>query len=329
MVNGNHVEIDNALARTFVPKREPGAHKWGVGGVLVIAGSPSYPGAAILASRAAGRAGAGIVQLAAPRSVIGIVAAAIPEVAHLPLPETESASGARQAAGLIREHAAKAKAILIGPGLGDDEASHGLLGGLFGFGERASSVRTRLGFGGTAVPAADGGANGDETLQTATEAGMVVDADALNWLARQPSWWEHLPPRRLVLTPHPGEMSRLLDRPVEEIVADPETAATEAARTWHQVVLLKGERAVVSDGERTLVAAAGAPSLTTAGSGDVLAGTVAALLAQTGSPVDAAALAVYLGLAASREVESRFGVTGLLATDLPDAIATAMVDLTA
>ena len=327
MATDTQRDIDEALARKLLPTRAPDAHKWGVGGVIVVAGSPSYPGAAVLASRAAGRAGAGIVLLATSRSVISAVASAIPEVAFVPLPETESSSGARHAAELIREKTEKAKAAVIGPGLGDDDASHGLLGSLFGFGERSQAVRERLGFGGVSATNADASGVPTETILTGTDIRVVLDADALNWLARQPDWWDHVLPQRLVLTPHAGEMGRLLDCPTDDILADPVGTARAAAAKWNQVVLLKGERAVVTDGSQVLVAEGGSGALATAGSGDVLAGTTGALLAQTGSPLEAAALAVYAGPRAAAAVATRFGVLGVIATDLPDAIADELAKL--
>jgi NAD(P)H-hydrate repair Nnr-like enzyme with NAD(P)H-hydrate dehydratase domain len=312
--------IDEAIARDALPQRPANAHKWSVGGVVVVAGSPAYPGAAVLASRAAGRAGAGIVLLATGRGVIGTMASAIPEVAFVPLPETESSSGARHAAGLIREKAERAKSVVIGPGLGDDEAAHALLGAMFGFGAKAQAARSPMGFGAVQAGAEQPAPSSDSILST-TETGIVIDADALNWLAKQPSWWEQVPANRLVLTPHPGEMSRLIDKPVDEIVADPVAVAREAAATWQQVVVLKGERTVVTDGEQILVADQPNQALATAGSGDVLAGTIGALLAQTGNAIGAATLAVYAGPLAASEVAVRYGVQGVIATDLPDAIA--------
>ncbi len=312
--------IDESLARAVLPTRPNDAHKWGVGGVVVVAGSPAYPGAALLASRAAGRAGAGIVVLATSRSVIASVTGAIPEVAFVPLPETESSSGARRAAELIREKAERAKSIVIGPGLGDDDAAHNLLGALFGYGARAQAARSPMGFGAAqSSPEPDVAAGG--SILNGAGIPIVIDADALGWLAKQPAWWEHVPANRLVLTPHPGEMSCLLDRPVDEITADPARIAREAAATWKQVVVLKGERTVVTDGEQVLIAAEPCPALATAGSGDILSGTIAALLAQTGDPIGAAALAVYAGPQAANAVAARFGVQGVIATDLPDAIA--------
>lgn len=320
MVDVTTTTIDESMARDLLPERDAAAHKWDVGGVVVVAGSPCYPGAALLASRAAGRAGAGIVYLATGRGVIATVASAIPEVAYIPLPETESASGARRAAELIGEALPRAHALVVGPGLGGDDASDALLAAIFGIGARSESVRSRMGFGSDAAqPTFDTDAAPASIFDNDIQ--IIVDADGLNWLARQGEWWKHVPANRLLLTPHPGEMARLLDTSVEEVVADPVTTAYQAARTWNQTVLLKGGHAVVSDGSTTIVADHAAGSLATAGSGDVLAGVIGGLAAQTRSLLDSAALAIYVGPRAARRVEDRFGVLGVVATDLPDAIA--------
>lgn len=327
MVDVQHRIIDEAYVRALLPTRDDGAHKWGVGGVIVVAGSPAYPGAALLTSRSAGRSGAGIVLLATGRTVIAAVASAIPEVAYIPLPETESSSGARKASDLIREHLERATALVIGPGLGADAASDNLLASLFGFGGGSESVRGRMGFGNEQA-VTRGNDVAASTIFSESDANVVLDADGLNWLARQERWWEKLPAQRVVLTPHPGEMARLLDRPIEEFTAEPVAVAAEAAMRWQQTVLLKGGKAVVSNGEITLVADLAAASLATAGSGDVLAGVVGGLLAQTGSLVDSAALAIYAGPRAALRVEDRFGMLGVVASDLPDAIATELALLT-
>jgi NAD(P)H-hydrate repair Nnr-like enzyme with NAD(P)H-hydrate dehydratase domain len=124
-------------------------------------GHPSYPGAALLTSRSAGRAGAGIVYLATGRNVIGTVAAGIPEVAYIPLPETESSSGARKAVESIREQLPRASAMIVGPGLGSDVASDTLLATLFGFGGKSEQARGRMGFGSDVVAAAVPGPDTD------------------------------------------------------------------------------------------------------------------------------------------------------------------------
>jgi len=318
----NNVEtIDDNRVKSLLPRRTDDVHKWSVGGVIVVAGSPAYPGAAALVCRAAGRAGAGIVLLATSRGVIGSVASAIPEVAFIPLPETESLSGARKALELIEEHAEKAHAVVIGPGLSMDNASASLLGALLEIGAKSQPARRGIGFGAVDTRSDDGSEEPAHGLLARDNLRLVIDADGLNWLARQGAWWTSVPAQRLVLTPHPGELSRLLDRSVEEITGDPVSAAREAAHTWNQVVVLKGGHAVISDGTTTLVADTASPALATAGSGDVLAGTIGALVAQTGSLLDAAIIAVHVGPRAADHVATRFGAHGVIATDLPDAIA--------
>lgn len=318
-------------AKALLPTRAFGTHKWEVGGAIVVAGSPSYPGAAILATRAAGRAGAGIVLLAAGRGVIGATASAIPEVAHIPLPETDGLGGARRAIENISEHLDKAKAILIGPGLGRDNAAGELLGALFALGTKKEAARKNIGFGfatrsTTAIAEEDAPASTSILFQQ-DDLTVVVDADALTWLSDQGEWWMSVPEGRLVLTPHVGEFAALTGKTTEEIIADPLTAVETAAKTWKQTVILKYGYSAASDGERTVVADEAPTSLATAGSGDVLAGTIAGLVAQGLNGTDAATVALYAGAAAARSVEERFGTLGLIASDLPDAIAEQIAQL--
>jgi len=150
---------------------------------------------------------------------------------------------------------------------------------------------------------------------------VVIDADGLNWLAAQERWWDLLPPNQVVLTPHAGEMARLLGVAVDEVLGDPLETARAAAKRWRQVVVLKHGYTVATDGTTALVAADAPVSLATAGSGDVLTGVIGALLAQGVDRMSAAGLAIYVGCRAARRVERRTGVLGLIASDLPLAIA--------
>lgn len=150
---------------------------------------------------------------------------------------------------------------------------------------------------------------------------MVIDADGLNWLAEQSDWPALLAPGTSVLTPHPGEMARLLKKEVSEVVADPAAAAREAARRSGQVVVLKYDHTAVSNGDETLLAPAAPLSLASAGTGDVLGGMIASFLSQGVMPFEAAALAVYLGCRAALRVETEVGTLGLVASDLPRAVA--------
>ena len=124
-----------------------------------------------------------------------------------------------------------------------------------------------------------------------------------------------------MLTPHLGEMARLTTREASELAADPVEAARTAAREWGQTLVLKYGFTVATDGERAVIASDAPRSLATAGSGDVFAGVIGAFLAQGLEPLDAAALAIFVGSRAARRVEARFGTLGLLASDLPAAIA--------
>ncbi len=321
-LSGSARWADEAYARSVVPHREVGTHKWEVGGVVVIAGSPSFTGAAYLASRAAGRAGAGIVYLASGRNVISMLTGAMPEVAHIVLPETDAPASARRAVERIEPYLDKAKSVVIGPGLGDDEATDHLLTTLFGFGGHISRAASHIGFG--AAPGVDYGAASatQSPLFSREHLKVVIDADGLNWLAKQDQWWDHVPRGRLVLTPHPGEMARLTGRGTADIVSDTQGVASEFAKTWNQAVVIKSGYSAASDGKTTIVADDAPTSLATAGTGDVFAGTIGAYLAQGLAPVDAAGLALFTGSRAARTVEAIFGELGVIATDLPDVIAT-------
>ncbi len=319
---------DSDLAKSIAPHRSFGAHKWNVGGVVVIAGSPAYTGAAQLCARSAGRSGAGIVYLAAPRQVIGTIASAIPEVAHIPFGSTDTPAGVRLALESLDERLERIRALVVGPGMGSDEGAEMLLAALFGFTDNRRTSPMGIGF--AASPASSNEVNpADAFLFAKGEAQVVVDADGLNWLAKQDSWWTKVPEHRMILTPHPGEMARLLglDNP-EEVIADPITTVEEAARTWNQTVILKYGHTVASDGERTVVAEDAPVSLATAGSGDVFAGMVGAFTAQGLEPLDASALALHIGPRAARRGEQRYGAFGMIATDLPDAIALELATLT-
>jgi len=310
---------DDAFARQVLPKRAVGTHKWEVGGVVVVAGSPAFTGAAWLASRSAGRSGAGIVSLASGRGVITTLAATMPEVTHIMLPETDAPGAARRAVERLMPHLEKARAVVIGPGLGDDALTDHFLGALFGFGPTVRGTGAHIGFGGPEVSNATD-ANEVSPLFDHEQLKVVIDADALTWLSRQESWWEHVPAGRAVLTPHPGEMARLTGLSTAEITADPQGVAREYASRWNQVVVLKSGYTVASDGADSRMAEDAPTSLATAGSGDVLAGMIGAFLAQDVAPLDAAGLALYLGARAGKTLEERFGELGVIATDLPDAI---------
>ncbi len=154
---------------------------------------------------------------------------------------------------------------------------------------------------------------------------VVLDADALNALARTPGWAEGLPPGRVILTPHPGEMGRLLGRSIAAVEAQRLETAQEAARAWQQVVILKGAYSLIAgpDG-RVAINPFANPALATAGTGDVRAGTLVGLLAQGLAPFDAARLGASLHGLAGELASEEIGEAGVVAGDLLPRLPTAM-----
>ncbi len=288
---------DEAMAR-LIPVRDARGHKGMFGRLLVIAGSLDYAGAALLVCRAAGRAGAGLVTLAVPESLQPLFAAKVVEATTMALPEDDVEEvDPEPALAKVLDH--EHDALVIGPGLRPSLATADLL---------------RL-----ILTAAD------ET----TGPTIVLDAEALRTLATADEWWSSVK-RPCVLTPHAGEFARLRagsgHDPAEDgdLAADDEArvkAAIAAAGEWGQVVVLKGANTVIAapDGSAALAPFEN-PAMASGGTGDVLAGTIGALLAQGLAPYDAARLGVYLHGLAGETVRERIGDAGLLAGDLPDAL---------
>jgi NAD(P)H-hydrate epimerase len=315
-------EFGTEDARRVLPRRPAGAHKWGVGGVLIVAGSPGYVGAAALCAMAAGRAGAGIVNCAVHRSLVTAIVGVVPEAGFTLLPEGDMGTTGKRVLDAIDKKAEKSAAFVVGPGLGDDDYARDLMIALLGLAEQSPILS--LGFG---VPRGQVSEAAERHSLLAYDKPILVDADGLNALARIDDWWTRLPEGRMVLTPHVGEFSRLMDMETREILADPEGAAVSAALKFRQVVLLKGAPTIVTDGTTIYRATDAPPSLATGGSGDVLSGTIGALLAQGLSLVDAANLGVYAGVKAARRLETELGTLGLVASDLPRAIAVELAAL--
>ena len=284
--------ITPELVRGALPPRPPSAHKGTFGRALVVAGSARYEGAAYLACMGAARSGAGLVTLAAPDSVLRLVAPKLTEVTCLPLPEQDGAL-LPEAPEVILEEVKRCQALLMGCGLGRSRDADRLL--------RQTLLTHR--FPGTP---------------------LLLDADALNILAELPEWWARLY-GEAVVTPHPGEMSRLTGLSTEEVNADRMGIAERYAARWDVTVVLKGAYTVVASPQgKVRVSQFANPALATAGSGDVLAGVIAGLLAQGASPFDAAACGVYLHGAAGEQARQAMGDAGVLAGDLLPLLPAAM-----
>jgi NAD(P)H-hydrate epimerase len=268
----------------ILPPRPSDSHKGDFGRLAIVAGSAGKSGAAVLAARGALRAGAGLVTVFSIRAVQAAVAASLPEAMTRELPEQDGAIAAAAGRMLARELAGFDAAVL-GPGLGvADEIREALYAAL--------KVR---------IPA-------------------VLDADALNAFAGEPAAFAK---RRAptVVTPHPGEMGRLLSLSTREVQADRLGAVERMARTARCVAVLKGEGTLTAaPAGPTIVNPTGTPLLAAPGSGDVLSGIVGAFLSGGVPAHDAAWAAAYLHGAAAERLARRLGDTGLLASELADAL---------
>lgn len=247
-----------------LPERHPTGHKGDYGRVLVIAGSVGMTGAACLCAQAALRAGAGLVRLALPQSLNIVAEIKLTCVISEPMPETAEWTISREARDLLYDLSQEADVVAVGPGLGRNEETDDLVHFL---------------------------------IQT-VEKPLVIDADGLNAVAPHPEIFRNAK-APLTLTPHPGEMARLLGLPsAGEVQKNRVQIASEFAQTYQTLVVLKGHHTIVTDGQRAYINATGNPGMATAGSGDVLTGLIAGLIPQFGQPFDAAQLGVFLhGLA--------------------------------
>ncbi|MDY7041828.1 MAG: NAD(P)H-hydrate dehydratase [Chloroflexota bacterium] len=301
--------ITPATVRSLLPARPLGAHKGTFGRALIVAGSANYTGAAALAGAAATRVGTGLVTLAVASSLHPILAAKVSETTFLLLPH-DMGSLVPDALKVMAEHLPDCQALLVGPGAGRERETVAFVHELLGV--EPGSKRERIGF----RPAGEGKKEEEETTPQITLPPMVIDADGLNALADAPRWWKRLPSGN-VLTPHPGEMARLVGRTVADVEDERVNIAQEAAARWKQVVVLKGAYTVVAEPEgRTVINPFANPGLATAGSGDVLAGAIVGFLAQGLTPFAAAVVGVYLHGLAGELVRRELGVAGMIAGDL-------------
>jgi NAD(P)H-hydrate epimerase len=298
-------QINADEVRRLLPKRPNDSHKGTFGKTMVVAGSLLYPGAASLASSGALRVGAGLVTLATGRSVV-MVPGRPSEITLRPLPEEGWGVLGLEAARELLGHLEGYTALLIGPGLGREEPTKAFLNLLLGL--DTPRQRGAIGF-------RIGTSQEKPSEQRHELPPTVIDADGLNLLSDIENWWQHLPKGHAVLTPHPGEMKRLLK--IDELPGDPVQAAAEAAKQWGQIVVLKGATTVVANPEgRTAINDGGNAALATAGTGDVLSGAIAGLLTQGLLPFEAAVAGVYLHSLAGRILRDDMGDAGTIASDL-------------
>lgn len=273
--------LDVVTALPALPPRAVGSNKGSFGRVLVVAGSRGMSGAAVLSASAALRGGAGLVYLAVPKEIQDIVASANPCYLTTALPE--DAEGRLDLAAVldVLALAEKKDVVAVGPGLGHGHGVQGVV----------------------------------EALVTQLSLPLVVDADALNALRDRPSILKNSPGPR-VLTPHPGEFARLLGTDSASVQADRQGLAVRFAAEHSVVLLLKGHGTIVTDGRRIYVNGTGNPGMATGGTGDVLTGLIAALLAQGLEAFAAAQLAAWWHGRAGDLARDDLGELCLIASDL-------------
>lgn len=276
-------ELEETDAASKLPRRRADTHKGTFGHVLVIAGSHGRSGAAALTAGAALRSGAGLVTVASPSDAIDAILAHAAELMGDVLP---AGSLAASALPLLLESATGKDVLVIGPGIarGDDT------------GELIFRLLESL-----TVP-------------------VVLDADALNAVTAESDRWAKAKAPR-VLTPHPGELARLLSSTTAEVQKDRLAAARACAAKTNGVVVLKGARTVIADPSGAVwICPAGNPGMATAGAGDVLAGVIGALLGQGLTPLDAACTGVFAHALAGDRVAKHTGQLGLTASDICDGL---------
>jgi len=273
-------------AAELLPDRPPDAHKGTFGRIVVIAGSVGYTGAAALTAESALRSGAGLVTLGVPASLNDILEAKLTEVITRPLPETESRALSPDAVPVVREMLATADALALGPGLSRRPGTQELV----------------------------------RAVISEVDLPCVVDADGLNALSPE-AIGARAGSAPLVLTPHPGEMSRLAGRTVADIRGKRQEVARAVAVNARATVLLKGEASVVADQDgEVYINPTGNSGLASGGTGDVLTGIVAALLGRGLSGIEAGALGAYIHGAAGDAAATDVGEISMTAGDVLDRL---------
>jgi NAD(P)H-hydrate epimerase len=291
--------VDSAQVKALLPKRSRNANKGTFGKVLITAGSINYTGAPALAALGAYNVGAGLVTVAAPQPIIPMIGAHVLEATWLVMPNDMGVLS-KNAARVLREGLEGYAALLVGPGLSQETPTAEFVEAFFA--AETVKAKARVGFG--FAPAAVIEEKKPET-ETKALPPLVIDADGLNLLAKLENWHTRLPARS-ILTPHAGEFARLAGitddesgKATEKVQADRVNLARTKAAEWNQIVVLKGAFTVIAapDGRVSILPFANA-ALAKAGTGDVLAGMIAGLLAQGLDPYAAAVVGGYLhGLA--------------------------------
>lgn len=273
-------ELDHKQVLELLPDRRPDAHKGNFGRILLLCGSRGYTGAAALAARGALRTGAGLVFLGVPDCIYAIEAVKLDEPVVFPLPDEEGKLSI-QAAEAVEQRLGAMDAVLIGPGLGQSEGTLAVL----------------------------------KTVLTRFDGPVVVDADGINLLSQHKNLLRGRT-GTTILTPHEGEFVRLTGKNLNDRYYDAVDTATELGC----IVVLKGHRTVITDGNTCYRNTTGNPGMAVGGSGDVLAGMITALLGQGLQPLEAAACGAWLHGTAGDICAKEIGQYGMLPSDMVEVL---------
>ncbi len=286
-------ETDRLLFNKTVFNRPDDSNKGTLGSLLCICGSYGMAGAAIMAGKAALRCGIGLLKIAVPKSIYPVCATNILESVYYPLEETSNGVISSKNTDFLLEMCEKSSAVVIGCGLSVCDDTKNLV----------------------------------QSVITNCEKPLVIDADALNCICNKPEILKNLKVPAII-TPHPGEMARLLHSTPKTVNSNRENTAIDFAKKFGVVTVLKGAGTIIAspDGE-VYINHTGNSGMATGGSGDVLSGIIGSLLAQGASPINAAAAGVFLHGTIGDFAAKKLGKISMLPTDMIDMIPTAYLKL--
>lgn len=286
-------ETDRLLFNKAVFNRPDDSNKGTLGSLLCICGSYGMAGAAIMAGKAALRCGIGLLKIAVPKSIYPVCATNILESIYYPLEETSNGVISSKNTDFLLEMCEKSSAVVIGCGLSVCDDTKNLV----------------------------------QSVITNCEKPLVIDADALNCICNKPEILKNLK-APAIITPHPGEMARLLHSTPKTVNSNRENTAINFAKKFGVVTVLKGAGTIIAspDGE-VYINHTGNSGMATGGSGDVLSGIIGSLLAQGASPINAAAAGVFLHGTIGDLAAEKLGKISMLPTDMIDMIPTAYLKL--
>lgn len=286
-------ETDRLLFNKAVFNRPDDSNKGTLGSLLCICGSYGMAGAAIMAGKAALRCGIGLLKIAVPKSIYPVCATNILESVYYPLEETSNGVISSKNTDFLLEMCEKSSAVVIGCGLSVCDDTKNLV----------------------------------QSVITNCEKPLVIDADALNCICNKPEILKNLK-APAIITPHPGEMARLLHSTPKTVNSNRENTAIDFAKKFGVVTVLKGAGTIIAspDGE-VYINHTGNSGMATGGSGDVLSGIIGSLLAQGASPINAATAGVFLHGTIGDLAAEKLGKISMLPTDMIDMIPTAYLKL--